>query len=69
MNNSRNIQKRIASLKELASVMLEEAINMEKELGLIQGPTPQRGLSKKDLVKVRIKRESRISKTIQPIKN
>ena len=49
-------------MKHMASVMMEEAIKMERELGIGKCPAPRKGLSDKHLSNVRMKREMRIRK-------
>lgn len=64
MSVSETIIKRIASMKHMASVMMEEAIKMERELGIGKCPAPRKGLSEKHLTNVRAKREMRLSRKI-----
>lgn len=64
MSVSETIIKRIASMKHMASVMMEEAIKMERELGIGKRPAPRKGLSEKHLTNVRAKREMRLSRKI-----
>lgn len=65
MSVSETIVKRIESMKHMASAMMEEAIKMERELGIGKCPAPRKGLSEKHLTGVRMKREIRLSRKIQ----
>ncbi len=46
------LEERVSSLKAMATLLLQEATIIEKELGLATGPAPRKGLSKKHLEQI-----------------
>ena len=59
--NPTGATKRIERLESLGQLILEEATNLRKELGLIPTPAPRKGLTDLEIAQVVLKRKSVIN--------